>query len=181
LIVTPDEGTATRIRDFVDAIPAARVPELEWAPAGTGGVLGPAALYFTLMHPRLPTTGVPVERIAAGGRQVAELTGRASPGDAEEADVEEATVLFASMVAGQAVAVVGYRIWPGRIAHFSALTDSAHRRHGYGRAVAQAAVTHALAAGLLPQWRARPHPSQRLAQTLGMQRIGAQASIRLTS
>ena len=34
----------------------------------------PVALYFTLSHPCLPNTGVAVERIAAGGRQVAELT-----------------------------------------------------------------------------------------------------------
>jgi len=27
-------------------------------------------------------------------------------------------VTFAAMVAGEAAAVVGYRIWPGNIAHF---------------------------------------------------------------
>jgi len=181
LIVTPDEDTATRIGDFVQAVPAGRVPDIEWSQIGARDVLGPAALYFTLTHPRIPTAGITVERVAAGGRQVVELIGRASPDEAQEADVEEAMVTFAAMVAGEAAAVVGYRIWPGSIAHFSALTDPAHRRHGYGQAAAREAVAHALAAGLLPQWRARPLASQQFAQTLGMQKVGTQASIRIAS
>ncbi len=118
LIVTPDEDTASRIGDFVQAVPAGRVPDIGWFQIGARVLLGPAALYFTLTHPRIPTAGITVERVAAGGRQVVELIGRASPDEAQEADIEEAMVTFAAMVAGEAAAVVGYRIWPGSIAHF---------------------------------------------------------------
>ncbi len=181
LVITPDEDTASRIGHFVQAVSPARVPDVEWSRIGASDVLGPAALYFTLTHPQIPTDGITVERIAVGGRQAIELTSRVSPDEAQEADVEEATVTFAAMVAGEAAAVVGYRVWPGGIAHFSALTDPAHRRHGYGRAAAREAVAHALGAGLLPQWRARPLASQRFAQTFGMQRVGTQVSIYIAS
>jgi hypothetical protein len=33
--------------------------------------------------------------------------------------------------------------------------------------------------GLLPQWRARPEPSRRVARALGFRELGAQLSIRL--
>lgn len=181
LIVTPNEDVAARIEEIVQKVPAARVPDIEWSPIGAHEVLGPAALYFTLTHPRTPTAGITVERVPAGGHQVVDLIGRASPDEALEADVQEAIVTFAAKVAGRAAAVVGYRIWPGSVAHFSALTDPVHRRHGYGLAAAREAVAHALAAGLLPQWRARPVASQRFAQTLGMQRVGTQTSIRIAS
>jgi hypothetical protein len=40
-------------------------------------------------------------------------------------------------------------------------------------------VSRALDDGLLPQWRARPEPSRRLARTLGFRELGAQLSIRV--
>jgi hypothetical protein len=42
-----------------------------------------------------------------------------------------------------------------------------------------AVVTHALDAGLLPQWRARPEASRRVARALGFRELGSQLSIRL--
>ncbi|PWS40209.1 GNAT family N-acetyltransferase, partial [Streptomyces sp. ZEA17I] len=41
------------------------------------------------------------------------------------------------------------------------------------------ATAHALAAGLLPQWRARPAASRRVAAALGYRELGAQLSVRL--
>jgi len=92
LIVTPDEDTASRIGDFVQAVSPARVPDIEWSRIGARDVQGPAALYFTLTHPRIPTAGITVERVAVGGRQDVELSSRVSPDEAQEADVEQATV-----------------------------------------------------------------------------------------
>ncbi|MFD3663840.1 hypothetical protein ACFWVF_25200 [Streptomyces sp. NPDC058659] len=45
--------------------------------------------------------------------------------------------------------------------------------------MASAAVAHAIAAGLLPQWRARPHSSRRVAAALGFEELGAQLSVEL--
>ncbi|NUS16469.1 MAG: GCN5-related N-acetyltransferase, partial [Streptomyces sp.] len=42
---------------------------------------------------------------------------------------------------------------------------------------ASAAVAHALAAGLLPQWRARRVAPRRVATALGFRELGAQFSV----
>ncbi len=104
---------------------------------------------------------------------------------AAEADLEESgmaeitTPAFAVRQHGQVVAAAGYRDWPCGAAHLSVLTAASARGHGLGRVVASAAVAHAIAAGRLPQWRARPEASRRVARTLGFRELGAQVSIRL--
>lgn len=40
-------------------------------------------------------------------------------------------------------------------------------------------MAHALAAGLLPQWRARPVESRRVALALGFRELGTQLSVGL--
>ncbi|MFC8592883.1 hypothetical protein [Streptomyces atroolivaceus] len=53
-----------------------------------------------------------------------------------------------------------------------------HRGGGLARRVASAAAGHALAAGPMPQWRARPVEASRVAQALGFRESGAQLSVR---
>jgi len=53
------------------------------------------------------------------------------------------------------------------------------RGRGLARATGSATVAHALAAGLLPQWRARRPASRRVAAALGFAEMGAQLSIEL--
>ncbi|MFF2963997.1 GNAT family N-acetyltransferase [Streptomyces sp. NPDC057963] len=77
------------------------------------------------------------------------------------------------------VAAAGYWSSPQSVAHLSVLVAPHCRGRRLARAVASAAVAHALDAGLLPQWRARPYPSQRVAVALGFRELGAQLSIRL--
>jgi RimJ/RimL family protein N-acetyltransferase len=59
------------------------------------------------------------------------------------------------------------------------LTDTAARGRGLAQRVASAAVDRALADGLLPQWRARPPASRRVAQALGFRELGTQLSVYL--
>jgi hypothetical protein len=47
--------------------------------------------------------------------------------------------------------------------------------------LAAAATADALTAGMLPQWRARVGPSQRIAATLGYRVLGEQVSLRLAA
>ncbi|WP_091291657.1 GNAT family N-acetyltransferase [Micromonospora halophytica] len=68
---------------------------------------------------------------------------------------------------GRVVAAAGYRRWPSSVAHLGVLTSSDCRGRGLAGAVASAAVAEALRNELLPQWRARPEPSRRLARRLG--------------
>ncbi|MFD6391459.1 GNAT family N-acetyltransferase [Nocardia sp. NPDC055029] len=53
------------------------------------------------------------------------------------------------------------------------------RGQGLARATASAAVAHASAAGLLPQWRARVPQSRAVARALGFRELGAQLCVRL--
>lgn len=73
------------------------------------------------------------------------------------------------------VAAAGHRRWPGSVAHLAVLAGVRSR----GRGLAAAAVADALRDHLLPQWRARPEPSRRLARRLGFRELGNQVSIRV--
>ena len=94
---------------------------------------------------------------------------------------EITTPAFAIREHGQVVAAAGYRDWPCGTAHLSVLTASAARGRGLAQAAASAAVAHAIAEGRLPQWRARPRASRRVARALGFRELGAQVSIRLAA
>ena len=106
---------------------------------------------------------------------------------AEAADLQESgmgeitTPTFAIRQDGQVVAAAGYRDWPCGAAHVSVLTAAAVRGRGLARTAASAAVAHAIAEGKLPQWRARPEASRRVARTLGFRELGAQVSVRLAA
>jgi GNAT superfamily N-acetyltransferase len=71
------------------------------------------------------------------------------------------------------VAISGYDIWEGLLAHLAVVTHPDHRSQGYGQAVVSRATEQALADGLLPQYRtsdAWPW-SVTLAQNLGFHRF----------
>ena len=94
---------------------------------------------------------------------------------------EISTPAFTVREQGQIVAAAGYRNWPGETAHLSVLTAPAARGRGLARAAASAAVAHAIESQKLPQWRARPEASRRVARALGFRELGSQVSIRLGS
>ena len=71
------------------------------------------------------------------------------------------------------VAVAGFDVWEGVLAHLAVVTHPDHRGHGYGRSVVSQATEKAFADGLLPQYRtsdAWPW-SVALAQDLGFHRF----------
>jgi RimJ/RimL family protein N-acetyltransferase len=100
--------------------------------------------------------------------------------EAEESGLEEITsAAFVVRAGHDVVAAAGYQSWLGTAAHLSILTAPGYRGRGLARQVASAAVADALAGGLLPQWRARPEPSRRVARALGFRELGSQLSMRL--
>jgi hypothetical protein len=141
----------------------------------TRASLGPAVLYY-------PPSG-----FAASSRKLDEgssaelavLPAAASADDLDESGIAHVeSPIFVSRVSdGRVAAASGYRRWPNAVAHLSVLTHPAHRRQGHGRRASSMAVRHAIDAGLLPQWRARPIASQELARTLGLVAVGAQLSL----
>lgn len=153
----------------------ATTPEVmvERLPIG-GAMLGPAALY----HPP-PGFTVPAQAAEEASRQ--ELSMLSEAVDAEELDESGLAHIdspaFASRSSGALAAACGYRRWANGVAHLSALTHPLHRRQGHGHRAATIAIRDAIEHDLLPQWRARPVASQRLAQALGLMRVGAQISL----
>ncbi|MFI2290035.1 GNAT family N-acetyltransferase [Streptomyces niveus] len=145
-------------------------------------VLGPASLCY-LDGGRdtfVPAPG-PVEQVTAGDRSALKaLLAAVGQDDADESGLDEiSSPAFLLVDGGVAVAAAGYLSWPRSVAHLCVLVAPHHRRRGLARIVASAAVSHALDAGLLPQWRARPYPSRRVAAALGFRELGAQLSVRM--
>jgi GNAT superfamily N-acetyltransferase len=138
--------------------------------------LGPAALAYlepaSFTPPAVITSAVP-----ADDPGLDELIASVPPEDAGEAGLEEITSpAFVLSRGGRVVAAAGYRRWPTGVAHLSVLTAPSHRGQGLAHAVAGHAVRSALSEGLLPQWRARPLASRKVARALGFHEWGAQLS-----
>lgn len=144
-------------------------------------VLGPATLGYLRESDFRPTSDGPlVNELAIGHPALRELERSAGDDDAAEAGLAEITSpTFVVRDNGGVVAASGYRLWPRQTAHISVLAAPGWRGQGLGRAVASRAVAHALGAGLLPQWRARPVDSRRVAVALGFRELGAQLSFKL--
>jgi GNAT superfamily N-acetyltransferase len=142
-------------------------------------VLGPASLFYLERAAFLPVQeGAAPEEAMCGDDELAVLLARAGEEDADESGLEGITSpAFVLRERDELVAAAGYQDWPRSVAHLSVLVAPGHRGRGLARVVASAAVAHALDAGLLPQWRARPHPSKRVALALGFRELGSQLSV----
>ncbi|MER6844895.1 GNAT family N-acetyltransferase [Streptomyces platensis] len=144
-------------------------------------VLGPASLCYLDRADFLPVRGVAaVEEVGYGHNGLSALLAGAGEEDADESGLADITSpAFVLSEKGDAIAAAGYQTWPRSVAHLSVLVAPGRRGRGLARVVGAAAVAHALAGGLLPQWRARVCPSRRVAVALGFQELGGQLSVRL--
>ncbi|WP_329576056.1 GNAT family N-acetyltransferase [Kitasatospora sp. NBC_01250] len=184
IVTAPGEGAAALVREALAMLPVAAVTQAE-AVRGVlpvARVLGPAALAYVSedrFRPA-PSGSLTVEQLPGEHRELRGLEERAGEEDSREAGLWEITSpAFVVRDAGEVVAAAGYRSWPSRTAHISVLTAPAWRGRGLARVTGSAAAAHALAAGLLPQWRARVPASRRVAVALGFEEVGAQLSIEL--
>ncbi|MEV0374337.1 GNAT family N-acetyltransferase [Streptomyces sp. NPDC050636] len=144
-------------------------------------VLGPASLFYLGRDGFLPAyEGTGVEQLPIGDGDLAALLALVGEEEAGESGLEDiSSPAFCLRRGDEVVAAAGYRSWLRSVAHLSVLVAPHCRGRRLARAVASVAVAHALDAGLLPQWRARPYPSQRVAVALGFQELGTQLSVRL--
>jgi GNAT superfamily N-acetyltransferase len=147
-------------------------------------VLGPAMLAYLDADDFVPAAGGVADRLPAGAATTVTaldaLLAAADPAAADESGLAGINSdAFVVRDGSTVVAAAGYRLWPGATAHMLVLTAPAYRGRGLARRVSSAAVAAALADGLLPQWRARPAASRRIAAALGFREYGAQLSVRL--
>ncbi|MEU2364983.1 GNAT family N-acetyltransferase [Streptomyces noursei] len=184
LVTAPTERTAGIVRAALTRLPVAAVVDgtsvREVLPVSR--MLGPAALSYVSPRGFRPLTSgaLPVSQLSSDHRELRRLERRAGDADAGEAALDEITSpAFVVREQGQVVAAAGYGAWPRRTAHLCVLTAPAARGRGLARVTGSAAVAHALAAGLLPQWRARRPASRRVAASLGFEELGHQLSVEM--
>jgi hypothetical protein len=192
LVVLDGAGIAVVPRPgLVDAVawlPPGSATDPAFLRTGSGGpvrfpafaeVLGPATLAFLDATEFRGATGPDIERLAAGHAELDVLLAAATPDEVGESGIDDIrSDVFVIRESGRVVAAAGYERWPGNAAHLCVLTAADARGRGLARAAASAAAEQALAEGLLPQWRAVPEPSRRIARALGFRELGAQLSVR---
>ena len=137
--------------------------------------LGPASLFYLPEGFIAPATSAEV----AEPRELDVLLAEATSDDVDESGLAhiDSPAVVSRGRGGDVVAACGYRRWTNGFAHLSVLAHPAHREQGHGRIAASGAVALALTENLLPQWRARPLSSQRLALALGFVAMGAQFGV----
>ncbi|WP_405900888.1 GNAT family N-acetyltransferase [Streptomyces sp. NBC_00727] len=185
LVTAPTDEVADAVRRALKDEPGMLVEPGAIARAlPVADVLGPATLACLSpdgFRPYEPPD-VTVATLPAGDPELLKLLASVSEEDAGECGLDEITSpAFVVREATGLVAAAGYRDWPGETAHLCVLTAPQARGRGLARAVASAATDHALAADRLPQWRARPEASRRVARALGYRELGRQLSFRLRS
>ena len=144
-------------------------------------LIGPAYLAYLDPAEFRPYHGPnAVEQLLPHDHDLRRLIATSTAEDAGESGMTQITSpAFATREHGTILSAAGYRDWPGEVAHLSVLTIATARGRGLAQAVASAALTHAIAHGELPQWRARPQTSRRVARALGFRELGSQVSIRV--
>lgn len=139
--------------------------------------IGTGHLLFTGSRPGHPPHPV----VEASSLDVASV-GASLPEDAwAEAGVQEMEHRWVARDGDRAVAVAGYQRWHGTVAHLGVASAPTQRRRGFAFSAASRAVSAAIDAGLVAQWRTRVgnDASLRLAERLGFTRLGTQAAVAL--
>ena len=183
LATAPDAGAARLLDHALGDVPLASLSDAAVLASRLplAGMLGPTALAYLDPAEFHPQPGaVCVTETSLDDPALRPLLQAASSAEVEESGLEEISPpAFVVREHRQVVAAAGYRDWPRDTAQLSVLTSPAARDRGFARAVASAAVAHAIKRGRLPQWRARVLPSQRVARALGFRELGSQVSLRL--
>ena len=142
-------------------------------------VRGPAYLgYWPTSSSRPPLRGQAELLDSDGVASLASLRDVA-PVEWEEAGIGPDSRVFGLRAEGQIVAVAGYERWSGEIAQLQVFCHPGYRRRGLAAESLTAAISHALADNLLPQYRARDRnaTSLALAKRVGFVEYGWMATV----
>jgi hypothetical protein len=181
LVTTPTEPAKQRFLAAVGKTPPEKLvrPDVVRNLLPVTAVLGPASLGYAGRDEFRPVRSDDVEWLPGNHDDIRRLLQSADRTEAGESGIAGITSpAFVLRRDGAVVAASGYSIWMEMTAHICVLTDPRYRNCGLARAVASAAVEHALSAGLLAQWRARPAASRRVAEVLGFMSLGTQLTVR---
>lgn len=139
--------------------------------------VGSAHLLFTGTRPAAASHPV----VPGDDRDLVKVRAAVTETEWAEAGVEPMERHWAVRDGRDPLAVAGYQRWHTTIAHIGVVAATGHRGHGYAAAAATGAVSAAIDAGLIAQWRSRVGntASLRLADRLGFTRIGTQSAVAL--
>jgi len=178
----PDDTTAATIRALLADYPTEQLhdPEEVAKLLPAAEILGPTTLAYLTPDQFHPFAGPDIELLPVDHPDLRVLESRCSPEERDEASMDELTSpVFVVRENGAVIAAAGYRAWPRDTAHMAILTAPRARGRGLAKVTASSAVKHAIAAGMLPQWRARVPASQHVARALGFTEFGPQISFKL--
>ncbi|SCD87025.1 GNAT acetyltransferase [Streptomyces sp. Termitarium-T10T-6] len=181
LITAPTDRAADASRSALTGLTTAALTDPAAGRLPVADTLGPAALGYLAPDALRPIgrTTAATARLSPEHAAVCALLTEAGSEDAGESGLADVTSpVFVVRGGTEVLAAAGYEHWPRDTAHLCVLTAPHARGRGLARQVAHAATAHALAAGLLPQWRARPPASRRVARALGYREAGRQLSVR---
>ena len=182
LVVVPDSARAEQFGAVIGGATAGQLVDPVWLRERlpVAELMGPAALGYADAATATLVLSAGVSQSTLDEPAVERLLARVSADELMESGVGYVTSpMFVLKDDGRPVAVAGYRVWAGRFAHLSLLTDPERRGEGLGRKAASAAAAHALGEGLVLQWRARPVDSRAVGRALGFVELGTQVSVRL--
>ncbi|MBQ1048185.1 GNAT family N-acetyltransferase [Micromonospora sp. C51] len=182
IVTVPADSWAGTVREVLRGIPVGVLTDSDRLRAvlPVAEVLGPASLAYLDEGDFQPVGLDTVDVVPGGHADLVRLLASVPVDDADECGLADITsAAFVVRCGNHVVAAAGYRCWPGMVAHMCVLTRPDQRERGLARAVASAAAADGLANRLLPQWRARPEPSRRVARALGFRQLGTQLSIRI--
>ncbi|MCH1881516.1 GNAT family N-acetyltransferase [Agrococcus sp. ARC_14] len=161
----------------IAALPLAALHDVEAIAAALPGsrAIGTAHLLFTGTRPAHPAHAV----VPATSLDVAAVGAAMDEDEWAEAGVQGMERRWAVHDEQHAAAVAGYQRWHGTIAHVGVAAVPEHRRRGYASSAAAGAVSAAIDAGFVAQWRCRVgnEASLRLADRLGFTRLGTQSAV----
>jgi GNAT superfamily N-acetyltransferase len=181
IVTVPDDDVAAVVRRGLGDLPTTALtdPAVWRRVLPVDDTLGPATLAYCDAAGFRPAGSGTVEMIPADHTDLTTLLTSVPTDDADECGLADITSpAFVVRTGVGVVAAAGFETWPGGTAHLCVLTAPAHRGQGLAPVVAAAAIAHALRSDLLPQWRARPEASRRVARKLGFQEFGTQFSLR---
>ncbi|MEY9911156.1 GNAT superfamily N-acetyltransferase [Catenulispora sp. MAP12-49] len=178
----PDDATADAVRTALADCPPERLRDPSEAakvlPAGE--MLGPVTLAYLASDSFRPSSGPAVEQLPADHPDLKALENQCSPEERHEASIGELTSpVFAIREGRDIIAAAGYVAWLRATAHMAILTAPRARGQGLAKVTASSAVAHAVAARMLPQWRARVPASQQVARALGFAELGVQIRLKI--
>jgi GNAT superfamily N-acetyltransferase len=177
---------------------AGRPPDAVFEPAAlvavfgdaVEGVVGPAYVGYAADADAAPAAGgVEVRLLEAGdGRPAAPalrvLRAGCPPDEWEHSGIDPTRPpVFGAFVDGELVAAGKLQDLDGALVHVGVITHPAHRGRGHGRRVVGAMTTHALRAGLVPQYRTllANAPALAVARALGYREYGRTLAVRLAA